>query len=133
MSQRNVDMARQSVESWNRDDLDSFLEVFHPEIEFYSEIARRVEGVESPVRGLAELRQFWEEWRAVWDLTIDISEYHDLGEVVMSVGHIRTRGKGSGVDVEGPVAYVNQFEAGLIRKVRAYLDPKQALEAVDLS
>jgi ketosteroid isomerase-like protein len=133
MSQENVEALRSLGEAWNRSDLDDFLEPFHPAIEFHSEIARRVEGAETFARGLAGMRRFWEEWRTVWDLTIDISDFHDLGDIVVSVGHIRIHGKGSGVDIESPVAYVNEFEEGLIRRVRAYLDPKQALEAVGLS
>jgi ketosteroid isomerase-like protein len=128
-----VEVARKCVDTWNRDDLEGFLETLHPEIDFHSEVVRRVEGVETPVQGRAGMRRFWEEWRAVWDLTIEISDYRDLGTVVVSVGYMRIRGKGSGVDVESPVAYVNEFEDGSIRKSRAYLDPKQALEAVGLS
>ena len=133
MAQENVDTLRKLGEAWNRDDLDSFLEQLHPEVEFHSEVARLVDGDTAPRRGHDGMRRFWEEWRTVWDLTIDISDYHDLGEIVVSVGHMRIRGKGSGVDIESPVAYVNEFQDGSIRRVRAYLDPKQALEAVGLS
>jgi ketosteroid isomerase-like protein len=38
-----------------------------------------------------------------------------------------------GINLERPVAYVFEFEAGLARRVRAYLDPQQALEAVGLA
>ena len=132
MAQKNIETLQKLGEAWNRDDLDGFLKTLHPEIEFHSEVARRVESAETFV-GHAGMRRFWEEWRAVWDLTIDISNYHDLGDTVVSVGHMRIHGKGSGVDFESPVAYVNEFEDGLIRRVRAYLDPKQGLEAAGLS
>jgi ketosteroid isomerase-like protein len=126
MSQENLEVLRSLGEAWNSDDLDGFLAQFHPEVEFHSEIASRVEGAETFVRGHAGMRRFWEDWHAVWDLTIDVSNFHDLGDIVVSVGHIRVHGKRSGVEFESPVAYVNEFEGGLIRRVRAYLDPGQA-------
>jgi hypothetical protein len=39
----------------------------------------------------------------------------------------------SGIDIEGAVAYVFEFEDSLARRVRSYLDPRRALEAVGLS
>jgi ketosteroid isomerase-like protein len=56
----------------------------------------------------------------------------DLGDTVVAVGGMKVRGKGSGVKVESPVAYVFEFDEGLFRKVRAYLDPGDALKAVGL-
>jgi hypothetical protein len=43
------------------------------------------------------------------------------------------RGDASGIGLERPVAYVFEFHEGLARRVRAYLDPEQALEAVGLA
>jgi ketosteroid isomerase-like protein len=45
---------------------------------------------------------------------------------------IAVRGNTSGVELESPVAYVFEFDGGLIRKARAYLDPIEALRAVEL-
>jgi ketosteroid isomerase-like protein len=133
MSQYNVERVRRSLDGWNRGDLEAWLQPSHPEIEFYSEILKRVEGPETAVRGTAELRDFWMEWHSVWNLTIDVSDIRDLGETVVVLGRIRTRGKASGIDLAGPVAYVFEFEGGLARRVRAYLDQRRALEAVGLA
>jgi ketosteroid isomerase-like protein len=64
---------------------------------------------------------------------IEASEIRDLGDTVLILGRIRTHGKASGIDFEGPVAYVIEFDGDLIRTMRAYLDPTEALEAVGLS
>jgi len=61
-----------------------------------------------------------------------MSEVRDLGNTVLVLGSIRTRGEASGVDLERPVAYVFEFDGGLVRKVRAYLDPQKALDALGL-
>jgi ketosteroid isomerase-like protein len=133
MSQQNVDAVRRSFDGWNRGDFDAWLEAAHPDVEFYSEILKRIEGGETVLRGPAELRRFWNEWHSLWDLTIDLSEIRDLGDTVVALGRIRTRGKGSGVDLEGAVAYVFEFDRGLARNVRAYLDQSRALESVGLA
>ena len=133
MSQENVDRAQRTFEAWNRGDVDALLELAHPEIEWSSAIARQLQGSETVYRGRLGLRQFWDEWHSVWDLVIEISEYRDLGDTVVALGRMRAHGKASAIDIEQPVAYVGQFEGGLVRKLRAYLDPAEALEAVGLS
>jgi len=94
MSQGNVDKVRSSLDGWNRGDVDAWLEFAHPEIEWFSEVAMRMQGTQTVFRGPAGMRNYWDEW-------------HDL-------------------------AYVFEFDAGLARKVRAYLDPREALEAVGM-
>lgn len=68
----------------------------------------------------------------MWELTIEVSDFRDLGETVLALGRIRTRGAASGIDLESPIGYVFEFDGGLMRKIRAYLDRQQALEAVGL-
>ena len=133
MSQENVDKARSAVEAWNRSDVDAYLELLHPDCEWYSDVIGRMEGAETVYRGREAIRRFWDEWHSVWNLTIEVSEYRDLGDTVLTLGRLRARGKASGIELDVPVAYVGESEEGLIRRLRAYLDPQQALEAVGLS
>jgi ketosteroid isomerase-like protein len=133
MSQENVETVRRSLDGWNRGDVEAWLQSAHPEIEWSSEIVRRVEGSETVYRGAAEMRRYWDEWHSVWEVMIDVFEIRDLGDTVVALASIRTRGEASGIGLERPVAYVFEFDGGLARKVRAYLDPHQALEAVGLS
>jgi ketosteroid isomerase-like protein len=44
-----------------------------------------------------------------------------------------TRGKVSGVETETPLAFVTEVRNGKTISIQAYLDPRQALEAVGLS
>jgi hypothetical protein len=46
---------------------------------------------------------------------------------------MRTRGNVSGAEVERSIGYVVEFEDGLIRRMRAYLSQREALEAAGLS
>jgi ketosteroid isomerase-like protein len=132
MSRENVEAVRRSADGWNRGDFDAWLQSPHPEIEFISEIARRVEGAETVWRGTEGMRRFWDEFHSVWDLSIELSEIRDLGDTVVALGRIQTRGNTSGVELESPVGYVFEFDGGLIRTYRAYLDPSEALRAAEL-
>ena len=133
MSQENVEIVRGSFDGWNRGDFDAWVESSHPEIEWSSEVTMRMEGSETVFRGRDGLRKYWDEWHSVWEVTIEVFEMRDLGDVVLALGRVRTRGDASGIDIERPVSYVFEFEGALARRVRAYLDPQEALEAVRLS
>ena len=69
-----------------------------------------------------------------WNVTIDVYETRDLGDIVLAMARVRTTRRGErDRDSSGRSAYVFQFDDGLVRKARAYLDPQEALEAVGLS
>lgn len=122
-------MVGRSFEGWNRGDFDAWLEGAHPEIEWSSAIVRRMEGAETVYRRTDGMRRYWDEWHAVWDVTIDVTETRDLGETVLVFAGLHTRGRASGIDVDQPIAFVFEFDDGLARRVRSYLDPQQAIEA----
>ena len=130
MSQEHVEAVRRNLEAWHGGDLDAWLETAHAEVEWVSEIARRVENPDLVYRGHDELRRYWDDWHSVWDVTIDVEEIRDLGDTALALGRVRALGEASGIDLDGPIALVYEFEDGLIRWARAYLDPQKALDAV---
>ena len=132
MAQENVDAVRSAFDGWNRGDVDAWLKPCHPEVEWSSAIKRDVEGAGTVYRGEAGLRQFWDEWHALWDMEIEISDIRDLGETIVALAHIRIRGESSQIDLDFPGAYVFEFVDGLVRRSRAYLDHAEALASVGL-
>ena len=128
-----MEKVRRSFDAWNRGDFEACVEAAHPEIEWISEIARRVEGTETVYRGLAGMRRYWDEWHAIWDVNIDVTEVFDLEDTVVALATVRARGDASGIDLEQPIAYVFEFEEGLARRVRSYFDQQEALDAVGLA
>jgi ketosteroid isomerase-like protein len=66
------------------------------------------------------------------EIQIEIAEIRDLGDRLVAIGHTRTRGKASGAETVTPLAVVIEIKNGKTISVRAYLDPKEALEAVRL-
>ena len=51
---------------------------------------------------------------------------------VVAIGHLRGRGNESGAITESAIAWIVEFKSGKVIRVREYLDPKEALEAVGL-
>jgi ketosteroid isomerase-like protein len=133
VSQENVEVARAMLAAWNRRDRETWLAACHPEIEWSSAILREVEGPESVHRGREAMSRFWDEWQRVWNLEIDVSETRDLGDTVVALATMRTTGRASGAEVDRPIGYVFEFEDGLIRHAKAYLTPREALDAVGLA
>jgi ketosteroid isomerase-like protein len=60
-------------------------------------------------------------------------EIRDLGDRVFSIGTLRIRGKGSGVEVTVPTAIVLTFRDGKIVRFEDFGERSSALEAVGLS
>jgi ketosteroid isomerase-like protein len=132
MSQENVEAVKRSFDGWNRGDVDAWVRDAHPDAEFSSAIMKLTEGRDRAFQGRAEMRKFWDEWRSLWDLNVELSEIRDLGNTVVALGAVKIRGKASGIELESPVGYVIEFDEGLFRTVDAYLDPQDALKAAGL-
>jgi hypothetical protein len=56
-----------------------------------------------------------------------------VGAVVLVVGRLRYRGKGSGVETESAAGYVTRFRDGRLVYMRAFRGPEEALMALGLS
>jgi len=132
VSQENVEAVRRSLAAWDRGDFDAFVQDWHPESEFFSAFMVQGEGDRRAFRGLRGMRQYWDEWHSLWDLRVEVSETRDLGDIVLVVAGMTVRGRGSGVEIESPLAYVYEFDDGLFRKVHTYLNLTEALKAVGL-
>ena len=134
MSRENVEIARASIEGWNLGRFDVWARpgTYHQRVEVISDISRRVEGSDRSWQGPGGLRRFWDEARSLWGSSIQASDIRDLGDTVLVLGDLQTRGSASGVTLDTPIAYVFRLDEGLIRKVRLYMDPSEALKAVGL-
>ena len=134
MSQENVDGFLESMELFNRGDLERWLETLDPEVEWHPGLAALLEGEATVYRGREEVREMFQGYfEAFADLRFESSEIRDLGDRILAVGEMRGRGTESGVEIESPWAYLLQVRNGKATHVWAYLDPDEALEAAGLS
>jgi ketosteroid isomerase-like protein len=135
MSQENVEVFKGATEAYNRRDVEAFLEVAHPDVEWHPAAFRALVGAEAAVYrhhdGMRQMFREVDESLAV--AHAEWSEIRDLGERIIATGRFHIRGRESGAETESPVAIVGDFADGKVLRVRTYLDPKEALEAVGLS
>ena len=54
-------------------------------------------------------------------------DVRDLGDRVIAIGHIRTRGKASGAETRSPYVNVAELRDGKGIRLRGYLDVDEAL------
>ena len=126
MSEENVELLHQGVAAWNRRDLDGYLELFDPEIEWYSG-ATRVEG--GAYRGREGIRRFWTDVYVVYDeLVTSIEEVREAGDMVVGLGRLRGRSKG-GAPVDAQYGIVLRCRGGLLLSGSDWFSHTEALEA----
>ena len=116
------------MDIWKRRDFDALDEVAVEDFEFLPAIATAVEG--GAVRGKEGSRQFFAGLDETWEsFNIDADEFREVGDRVVIDGHVRARGRGSGVDIEQPLVMVVWFRDGKVARIQSFLDRDQANEA----
>jgi ketosteroid isomerase-like protein len=134
MSQENVDAFKRGLEAGNRGDVETLLQELDPAVEWHSALHALLGGEQTVFRGHDGVREMLRDLNEAFDeIQIEMSEIRDLGDGLVAIGRTRTRGKASGVETETPLAFVTEVRNGKTTLVQAYLDPRQALEAVGLS
>jgi ketosteroid isomerase-like protein len=130
MSRENVAAARRIYEARNRGDIDAVLLECHPGVTWQPHLARL--GNE-PIRGHDEVRAYMTSLKEDWEsFRHEPEEFFDAGEVVVAFLHTYARGRGSGVDVEVPVAHVLRFEDGKCLGYVSYHDRTEAMKVAGL-
>ena len=124
MSERDVEVVRSGLEAFNRRDLEAVIEMTDPDAEFIP-LRSLLEG--TPYRGHDGVRKFFEDLAEEWDdLRIEGDEWRDLGDRVLVIGHFRARGRGSGVELHSPAAWLVSVRDGKFAYLRAYSNLDEA-------
>ena len=132
-----MEIVRRLYEALARRDTTTIFALYDPEVEFYfarGTFQDRI-GAERVYRGYAGLREMDRELRGAFENFETTNEdLIDAGERVVSVTRYRARGRGSGVEVDGPL----QFGLWTIRNHRVvrvdWFDRReQAIAAAGLS
>ena len=132
MSQENVETLRRGLEAFNRADVKAALEVLDAEVEWYPAVQRML-GERTVYRGHEGVRDMFRNMDEVYlEFRIEDAEFRDLGDRVIATCRIRARGRQSEAESDTPFGYLFDFRNGKVVRVRAFLDPKEALEAAGL-
>jgi ketosteroid isomerase-like protein len=133
MSHENVEAFKRGLEAGNRGDVETLLEELDPEVEWHSALHALLGGEQTVFRGHDGVRKMIRDLnQAFSEIHIEITEIRDLGDRLVAIGRTRARGKASGAETDTPLALVTEIKNGKTISVRAYLGPKEALEAAGL-
>ncbi len=132
MADEALDVTRSWFETWNRGDLDAFIDLYAGD----AEMTPPSSWVETEtLRGQAAIRRFFEGLKEAWegeDRAI-LRELFRAGDEVVSRMEWQVRGRASGIDMHLGITNVNTIEHGKIVQQRHYLDHAEALKAVGLA
>jgi ketosteroid isomerase-like protein len=130
----NAETARTAWDAFNRRDYETTLQFIHPELEWRP--AQGPGGPEGSVyRGREEYARWiheevvpvWESFRAE---ELDIRDLPD-GRVLI-LGHLRGKGRASGVEVSAPFGQIAEVREGMAYRLVGYLDHDAARQAAGL-
>ena len=133
MPRDKVDVARRAVDAFNRRDADDlFAELVTPDFEWWPAVAGAYEG--GCYRGCEGLERFAAAIGEVWEeVQVIAEEFRDLGDRVLVLGRQVGRGKGSGAQVDAPLAVILDFRGDRIRRSRGYVDRAEGLRMAGVS
>ena len=135
MSQENVEIVRRVYEASANRDTETVFSLYDPDVEW--DMSHHPFGwLSEPScrRGHEQLRAWFHDWyEAFEDFEHACEELIDAGEHVVSVGTNVGRGRGSGVQVERPIAGVWTIRTGKVVQVVWFSTRSEALEAAGLS
>jgi ketosteroid isomerase-like protein len=131
MSEENVEIVRAALDAYDRGDVEEAVSYIDPEGEFQSAIVGGAEGNvyrgrEGFRRWLVDLSESFEEVRNEW------SEFRDLGDRVLAFGHVKARGRVSGMQLDSPMGWLFVLKGGQVVKAEGFLSRDEALEAAGL-
>jgi ketosteroid isomerase-like protein len=134
MSEENVESFKRGTEAYNRRDVDALVKTLDPEVEWHSALLIPFGGEATVSRGHDGVRELLAEvYETLAEIHLDYSEIRDLGDRVVGIGRIRTRGMQSGAVTELPFGTVTDMKNGRAIRIWTYLDPQETLEAAGLS
>ena len=132
MSDEHAEVTRRTFEAIGRWDIDGLLELYDPEIEYLPLTGTRVES--GGYIGHAGVREYFEEVAEIWEELHPRAEHvQTVGDQVVVLGACLVRGRGSGVESDGPMAWVLTVRDGKVTRHRGYRTSEEALAAVGLS
>lgn len=117
---------RASLEAWNRGEDD--LTLFDAEVTY--EDTTLPDHIGETYRGLEGVARATERWIEPYEaLTIALEQIVGAGDRFVSIHRVRAKARHTGIEFEGPVAYLWTFRDGRVVHFRSYRDPQEALEA----
>ena len=134
MSEENVEAFKRGTDAYNRRDVEALVDELDPEVEWHSALLIPFGGEQTVSRGHDGVREVMAEvYEDLAEIHLDYSDIRDLGDRIVGIGRIRTRGKHSGAETEIAFGTVTDMKDAKAFRIWTYLDPQEALEAAGVS
>ncbi len=140
MSEENVQNLRGFLEGWDpKADLEAWiagdpraLSLFDPELAYEDTILP--DHVAETYRGYEGLARATQRWLEPFEsLTVELERIVGAGDRLVSIHRVQMKARHTGIDLEGPLAYLWTFRDGRVIHLKSYANPREALEAAGLS
>ena len=130
-SELNVESIRALWEGWTPgQEMD--MSILDPDVVF--EDANLPDHIGEPYRGHEGVARATERWLEPYEsVTLELERIVGSGDRLVSIHHARSKARYTGIEDEGPLAYVWTFRDGKVIHFRSYRDPSDALEAAGLA
>jgi len=129
MSQENLRLAHEVMVAFEQGELSRLIGMTDPDVEWRSAFAVAERG--GAYRGHEGMRRYVRDMDDAWEVVyLDVDDELAVGDLVVLVGRIHYRGKGSGVEAEAPAGYVIKFREGKVVFFGPFREPEQALEGL---
>ena len=133
MSKENVEIVQRGFVAITRLDGQAMLEFMDPEIEFRPRFQVMLGGEAAVYHGHdGVLEAFRDVYSALDWIKPEVSENRDLGDRIVALGHLRIRGKATGIEADSSAGWVVDVRDGKAVRISEYLDPAEAFEAAGL-
>jgi ketosteroid isomerase-like protein len=131
MSQQDIELVRSAFGTVTiPGDPEVMIAASHPEFEM--ELVG-VTGEPVHYAGASGIREFFRDVAQSWEsFRFEATDLRDLGGRVLVLGHVRGRGRVSGVEVDDSWAWIVQLREGRAASLRGFLDEHEALEAAGM-
>ena len=123
----NADIVRRFYDAWSAGEVPGPAEHMHPDIEYANPEGAIERGTRRGIEGFTAAVQktfdAWEYWRA------EPEELRETGDQVVAVVRYRTRGRSSGVEVEGRESALWTFRDGKVAHYQWFHEAEDASRA----
>jgi ketosteroid isomerase-like protein len=127
MSEANVQAMRDAIERFNRGGEDDAVldDIYESDVVFRSRVDEPDTGV---YEGREAVRGMMHMWRDTFEgFEFDVDEYIDLDDMLVLVGYVSVRVRGSDARVRDPYAWVARMRDGRVHEISEYSSGAEAL------
>jgi ketosteroid isomerase-like protein len=117
------------LEAFNRGGVDAALHYLDPDIEWWGPPEWLEERLYRGHDGVRQLASFWTQ--TFDEYRIDLDEASESGNTVLALCHQRGRMKGSGDQIEEPIAYIWEVHNEKATRVDVYFSWEAAVDAAN--